>query len=229
VRVGGRPTGTTPGDKGRFIGYDVVGQAQHWDQVTQGVVLRRLGPPAPLRFFTESEGASARCLLDRLLGQDDPRIDVLADIDSRLALEVTDGWHYADLPEDGQAWRDTLAHLDADAVQQHGRSFAELTALQQMGLVQQVQDRSGDSWHGLPAKQVWSLWTRYACASFYGHPWAWNEIGFGGPAYPRGYKNLGPGRREPYERPEVDPRDPIPWADKVEEARKVHLARFGAG
>ena len=28
---------------------------------------------------------------------------------------------------------------------------------------------------------VWSLWTRYACTAFYSHPWAWNEIGFGGP------------------------------------------------
>src|SRR3954471_9153099 len=121
MRAGRRTTGTTPGGKGRFIGYDVLGQAEHWDPVTQGVVLRRLGPPAPLGFFTEAEGATARCLLDRLLGQDDdPRIDVLADIDGRLALGVTDGWRYADLPEDGQAWRDTLAHLDSDAVDQHG-------------------------------------------------------------------------------------------------------------
>ena len=27
---------------------------------------------------------------------------------------------------------------------------------------------------------------------FYSHPWAWNEIGFGGPAYPQGYMRLGP-------------------------------------
>ena len=26
---------------------------------------------------------------------------------------------------------------------------------------------------------------------FYAHPWAWNEIGFGGPAYPRGYARFG--------------------------------------
>jgi len=218
---------TTPGDQGRFDGYDVLGQVAHWDQVTQGVVLRRLGPPAPLRFFTEAEGAIARALLDRLLAQDsDPKIDVLADVDSRLALEITDGWHYADLPHDGQAWRETLAHLDADAEHQHGQGFAVLPVEDQMVLVQRVQDRIGRRWHDLPAKQVWSLWTRYACAGFYAHPWAWNEIGFGGPAYPRGYKNLGPGRREPYERPEVDPRDPVPWAHKAEQARREHLERL---
>jgi hypothetical protein len=56
---------------------------------------------------------------------------------------------------------------------------------------------------------VWSLWTRYACTALYAHPHAWSEIGFPGPAYPRGYKNAGVGRREPFEvadtRPAEDP------------------------
>ena len=38
-------------------------------------------------------------------------------------------------------------------------------------------------------------------AAFYSHPWAWNEIGFGGPAYPQGYMRLGPvSTLEPHER-----------------------------
>ena len=62
----------------------------------------------------------------------------------------------------------------------------------------------------LPAAQVWSLWTRYACTAFYSHPWAWNEIGFPGPAYPRGYLNPGINAREQWEvadrtRHDVDP------------------------
>jgi hypothetical protein len=56
---------------------------------------------------------------------------------------------------------------------------------------------------------VWSLWTRYACTAFYAHPAAWAEIGFPGPAYPRGYKNAGVGKLEPFEvrdaRPAEDP------------------------
>ncbi len=42
---------------------------------------------------------------------------------------------------------------------------------------------------------------RVILEAFYSHPWAWNEIGFGGPAYPQGYMRLGPlGVREPRER-----------------------------
>ena len=58
-------------------------------------------------------------------------------------------------------------------------------------LSQAVQDLGDATGTGCPRRRVWSLWTRYACTAFYSHPWAWNEIGFPGPAYPRGYKNLG--------------------------------------
>jgi hypothetical protein len=35
--------------------------------------------------------------------------------------------------------------------------------------------------------------------AYYGHPTAWNEIGFGGPASPRGYVRMGFNRRDPWE------------------------------
>jgi hypothetical protein len=74
-------------------------------------------------------------------------------------------------------------------------------------VLQEIQDLHNGSWHGFPADRLWSLWTRYACTAFYSHPWAWDEIGFGGPAYPRGYKNLGLDRLEPFEVRDVRPHD----------------------
>ena len=68
-----------------------------------------------------------------------------------------------------------------------------------------VQDLGGKDWHGLNAAHVWSLWTRYACTAFYAHPSAWNEIGFPGPAYPRGYKHAGVDAREPFEVADAHP------------------------
>lgn len=220
----------TPGEQGRFDGYDVLAVANHWDPVTSGVVLRRLGPPEPLSFFTAEEAATARALLDCLLGQsagDGPYVDVLADIDGRLSQGATDGWHYCDMPHDGPAWRTTLRLLDADSHVRFGVGLATASRTQQMAVVQSVQDQLEGTWHDLPARHVWSLWTRYGCAAFYAHPWAWNEIGFGGPAYPRGYKNIGLDRREPWERPERDAADPVPWAHRTEAARRAHLARLG--
>ncbi len=177
------------------------------------MVLSRLGPPPDIRYFTPEQEAVATCLLVQLLDQsdepDERRIPVTAMIDARLAEGESDGWHYADMPPDGDAWCQTLSHLDADAAKQFGRGFASCSLDEQARLVQAVQDLGSDAWHGLPAAQVWSLWTRYACTAFYSHPWAWDEIGFSGPAYPRGYKNAGVGKREPFEvrdqQPDLDP------------------------
>jgi hypothetical protein len=193
--------GRTPGNKlSRFPGFDVLDEVDRWDAVTTGVVLARLSPSPELSFFTGVEQATAEALCDQLLAQhDEPRVPVAALIDVRLATGETDGWHYADMPEDADAWRQTLAFLDDDANQRYGASFGELTRDQQAGIVQELQNLDRQPWHGLPANQVWSLWTRYACTAFYSHPWAWNEMGFPGPAYPRGYKNMGLDRREPFE------------------------------
>ena len=40
---------------------------------------------------------------------------------------------------------------------------------------------------------------RQICGTYYAHPYAWDEIGFGGPAYPRGYFALNNGAPEPWE------------------------------
>ncbi|MEO5833193.1 MAG: gluconate 2-dehydrogenase subunit 3 family protein [Nakamurella sp.] len=184
---------STPGvAQHRFPGFDVLDDVKHWDQVTAGVVLSRLSFPPDVRFFTPAEFAVAEALLDQLLDQhDDPKVPVAQLIDARLTEMQTDGWRYEDMPHDDQAWRDTLAHLDTDAGERCDAGFARCTRSDQSMLVQAVQDLGSQSWHGLNAAHVWSLWTRYACTAFYSHPWAWNEIGFAGPAYPRGYKNLG--------------------------------------
>ena len=213
----------TPGGRGRFPGFDVLDSVERWDEVTAGIVLSRMDPPKDFSFFSPVEQAAAGALFDVLLAQhDDPKVPVLQMVDERLALDQTDGWFYEDMPEDVEAWRRSLAALDEEANALRGTAFHQLELEDQGSIVQGVQDAGTADWHGMPAGHVWSLWTRYACAAFYSHPWAWNEIGFGGPAYPRGYMNLGVGRLEHWEVPDADGRDPVPWADRVEAARRAH-------
>lgn len=219
--------GITPQNRGRFTGYDVLAQVEHWDDVTAGVVLARLALTTDLSFFTMAENAIAGALCDLLLAQDcEPKVPVVAMIDERLAAGETDGWHYADLPEDGQAWKLTLEYLDLDAQESFAGPFATRRLDQQAAIIQAVQTTAshGNAWHDLPAVAVWSLWTRYATSAFYSHPWAWNEIGFGGPAYPRGYKNRALGGREPWEGREDTTAEPVSFAARVERARREHSA-----
>jgi hypothetical protein len=202
---------------GRFPGFDVLNQAPHWDQVTKDLIEARVRtPPQAVTFFSDTERGCAHALLNDLTGQDrdDAPVPVTQMVEARLAAGETDGWRYADMPEDGQAWRDTLGYLDADARDRCGTSFAEAAEGDRHRLIQAVQDLSGEDWHGLPAKHVWSLWTRYACTALYAHPDVWAEMGFSGPAYPRGYKNIGVDKLEPYEVRDADPSiDPVRKGD----------------
>jgi Gluconate 2-dehydrogenase subunit 3 len=195
----------------RYPGFDPISQASTWDPVTAELVLSRLAPPRAFTFFTADEQATVTALADALTGQRDDRLVPVAEfIDSRLTAGETDGWRYEDLPEDGQAWRDSLRGLDDDAQARFDAAFARCAPKEQDVLLTAVQELGSGNWHGLVAAHVWSLWTRYACTAFYAHPAAWAEIGFPGPAYPRGYKNTGLDAREPFEVADVQPgRDPV--------------------
>ncbi len=217
--------GVTPGSaEQRFPGYDVTAESDTWDGVTTAVVLRRLAPSGAPVFFTADEEPTARALLDRLLAQDEePRIPIFEMIDQRLADRRGDGFRYDDMPEDPEAWRQSLNALDATSHEKHGGPFGLISHDDQRDILEDVRLCEG-RWRGLPAKRVFSLWMRYACSAFYSHPWAWNEIGFGGPAYPRGYKHLALDGREPWEVAERDASDPVPWAEKAEAAKRRHAS-----
>ncbi len=103
-----------------------MAQVRHWDDVTATVIRKRLADPPVLQFFTAAEQPAVRALVGQLLDHphDDLGVPVMEMIDARLADGQTDGWRYADMPEDGQAWRDTLAYLDLDAKELAGTEFA---------------------------------------------------------------------------------------------------------
>lgn len=179
-------------------GFDVLSQRSHWDELTASVIDARLAPTRALRFFTEHEARTAYALAVQILGSHDG-VPVTEHVDARLARGETDGWRHEDLPEDGEAFRTSLAQLDTDAGHAYGRTFADLSEPEARALIDDIASADATSWHGSSAAHVWSLWTRYVCAAFYAHPDAWSEIGFPGPAYPRGYGNLGLDKREPWE------------------------------
>lgn len=192
----------------RFAGFNVMSQVDHWDDTTKALVQGRLGPLPAMRFFSPSEEAAAAALFDQLLYQrGEPRVPVVQLVDARLAEMQTDGWHYSDMPADDEAWHGSLHALDADAQAAHDRTFAECEWEDQHELVEGIHSLNDRSWHGMTASRVWSLWTRYGCTAFYSHPLAWNEIGFDGPAYPRGYKNLGVDKLESIEVHDTNPTD----------------------
>ena len=113
-----------------------------------------------------------------------------------------------------------LRGLDEAAASRYGRdTFPACDAQSQEAIVAALADGSlsGGAWDELDVSRAFSVCMRAILAAFYSHPWAWNEIGYGGPAYPQGYMRLGPlGVREPHERPGATAEDPVRAVEDLE-------------
>jgi hypothetical protein len=204
--------GVTPQMLGRYPDYDVLDQASHWDEVTRELVLERVDSVPPLRFFTTAEATALGPFCDLVLAQDaEPKIPVLNMVDAKLFAGELDGFHYAGMPDDRETWRRVARGLDA-AARQHGAvDFVNASGEVRERVVEAFADGTlhGEVWDDLPPAHAWKVVTRAMLSAFYSHPWAWNEIGFGGPAYPRGYARIGAGQRESWEPKEEFDREPV--------------------
>jgi hypothetical protein len=212
--------GTTPQLVGRYPDYDVFDAAGTWDDATAKVVNARLHMGADLHFFSAGEVATLRAFCDVCVAQDgEPRVPVVEMIDEKLAAGRLDGYQYADMPDDRDTWHVVLAGLDEVAEARYGKAtFAACEPATQEAIVALLAkaELSGGSWDTLNVKRAWSVCMRMILAAFYSHPWAWNEIGFGGPAYPRGYMRLGPtSTLEPFERSGATYEDPVRVAPEL--------------
>jgi Gluconate 2-dehydrogenase subunit 3 len=204
--------GVTPQMHGRYPDFNVLDEADHWDEATRRVVFDRVENVPPIRFFTETEARTLGVFCDVVLAQDsEPKIPVLEMVDAKLFEGQLDGFRYADMPDDRETWRAVAVGLDA-ATRQHGASeFAAAPWEIQCQVVQAFSEGAlhGEVWDELPPKRAWSVVMRAILSAFYSHPWAWNEIGFGGPAYPRGYARFGIGQRESWEGAPTTEDDPV--------------------
>jgi len=193
---------------GYYPGYDVVSQQKFWDAATRKIVLKRLAPPPPVRFFSQHETELMRVVCSHVLPQDDRqpeyRIEIVPLIDERLFKKQTLGYRYEDMPPDDEAYRLLLQALEHIARASYGRPFLELTWREQEEILKslnQFQPKRGaeEIWKHLPVPKMWTLLVGDCISAYYQHPWSWSEIGFGGPAYPRAYMRLERGQPEPWE------------------------------
>ncbi|MGI4827948.1 MAG: alpha/beta fold hydrolase, partial [Janthinobacterium lividum] len=99
-----------------------LGQAQHWNH-----------EPGT---FTPAEFRTLRALAERLLPN--AGLDLAACVDAEIGKEAGDGWRYAALPPDTEAWHRGLLSLDSAAQRLHGVSFVSLFPKMQDALIEQA-------------------------------------------------------------------------------------------
>lgn len=204
--------GVTPQMHGRYPDFDVLEEAGHWDALTRRAMIDRVENVGDITFFDADQAAALRAFCDIVMAQDaEPRIPVLEMVDAKLAAGRRDGYQYAGMPDDGETWRLVARGLDEAARQAGADGFAAAREELRVEIVGAFSDAklSGEAWRELDVGRAWSVVMRYVLEAFYSHPWAFNEIGFGGPAYPRGYARMDIGQREHWEKAEAVDVDPV--------------------
>ncbi len=187
--------------------YDVLQKRDtpSWDDTTRRVVDARLEAPAR-SFLDDAAWATLAALCDTVVPQPDRAepVPIAALVDAALAEERTTGTRWSNLPPLREAWSRALAALDAEAKARHGVVFHALSGPQREGLLQAMNgdDVIAPDWSDLPPRDMLRrVLLPEIVRAYYAHPAAWSEIGFGGPASPRGYVRLASDRQDGWEAP----------------------------
>lgn len=203
----GLPLPETP-QPGYYPKYSTLSQSKFWDAATRQVVVDRVQSPPPMRFFNEEQWTFWTEVFDHLIPQSDRtgdrRIPLVAPLDQRLFENRTSGYRFEDMPHDRLVYRPLGIHaINAEAQARNADDFLALDHLGQEIVLRAIHDgrpiAGKDIWERMSVHRFWQLITSDAIESYYAHPWAWDEIGYGGPAYPRAYTRLERGEPEPWE------------------------------
>jgi len=188
-----------------WAGYDVLDkwESPSFDTVTRGVLSQRLHAVPERRFLSEDEFRQLEAIAARLIPQPDRAapIPIAPWIDADLFENRSEGFRRTGAPRLQDAWRRGLAGVEATARRRYVRGFSDLDPASQDRTLEAIQ--SGEvadvDWGGLSAEDFFGELLKAVAGVYYAHPSAWSEIGFGGPASPRGYVRLGLNQRDPWE------------------------------
>ena len=194
-------------EPGYYPGFSTLSQSAFWDKATRDLIARRVGDPPSRSFFTEPEWLFWTAVFAHILPQTDRtpdrQVPILPVVDHRLAINQTAGYRYEDMPPDQEAYRLGHQAIDAEAQARFAAPFLDLPHLQQdqvlEALAHSKPKAARDIWKKMSIERFWQLLVGDAIDAYYAHPFAWDEIGFGGPAYPRAYTRLERGEPEPWE------------------------------
>ena len=190
--------------KSRYPGYDLLKEKDHWDEHTREIVLKRLGPFPKNKFLKKYEVKLISTIAKHVIYDERKEIIqyIVHHLDSTLSSPVGEGQRKIGTPEQKTLIRGGLKAIDKLAEKIYGLSFMEIDQQQQLtilidlhtGKAAQIKD-----WQTIPQKELFKKLASEITSAYYSHPTVWSEIGYGGPAYPRGYVRVEKGLTDPWE------------------------------
>ncbi|TCP58226.1 gluconate 2-dehydrogenase subunit 3-like protein [Tumebacillus sp. BK434] len=188
-----------------YPNYNVLNEQEHWDDHTREIVQKRLEVPGNFQKLTGEQAEMIRAMA--ALFVDDSRRELLDAVvkhfDSKLGSDIGEAQRKAGVPPFAQLVKQGLAALDKLAQAEHGCAFAKLRPEQQtallVGLEHATLSLPETDGMQVPGQPFFQKMLSESVSAYYSHPTVWSEIGYGGPAYPRGYVRSELGLTDPWE------------------------------
>lgn len=178
-------------------------QKEHWDLHTRQIVESRLASRS-FRTLSQPEAATLFAICSLLL--DEIREDILYYVvyhfDQKLSSDIGESQRKKELPKQSVIIREGLRALDLFCVSSEGAVFAGLSESVRHALLDELM--RGNIYLQadgvvIPAQDLFSKLLIESASAYYSHPAVWSEIGYAGPAYPRGYVRSEWGLTDPWE------------------------------
>ncbi len=192
---------------GYYPGFSTLSQSSFWDDATRKVVDKRVKQPHVRKFFSEASWQFWTVVFEHLIPQTDRtpdrQIPLIPMLDDRLAANRTVGYRFEDMPHDRVVYELGIEAINSEAHHRYGGNFLDLSSRHRDEVLKSIEQGKPQAaktiWNDMSVKRFWQIIMTDAIDAYYAHPWAWDEIGFGGPAYPRAYTRLERGEPEPWE------------------------------
>jgi hypothetical protein len=189
--------------KSRYPDYDVMSEQEAWDSHSRSIVASRLEGVHGYKSLTLLEAEMLRAICSSLAGDDRTDIIqfVLGHIDRSLDAPTGESERKPSVPKARELLHIGIKRLDQWSVSEYMRPFIDLTETEQLSIITALSEGklplSGDL--DFPQKAFFNRLLSWTVESYYSHPTVWSEIGYGGPAYPRGYVRANIGQLDPWE------------------------------
>lgn len=177
-----------------YPAYDVWEEHPHWDEHTRQIVGKRRSPQVAHQFFSHAEANLVNALASVLV--DDHRMEVLTYVtqhmDEAVASPIGESQRKVGVPEKKELYRLGLQWVNEQSHGTYGTDFIALKKEQQIAVLSALENGEG-------TKHFFKKLLHDVVNAYYSHPLVWSEIGYGGPAYPRGYVRVEKGLVDPWE------------------------------
>lgn len=183
--------------------YDVMNAQHEWDGHTRRIVNERLHTGGDYQFLTVLEAEMLRSCCAQLV--DDDRAELIQYIIEYIDKQMASGIESdrkTGLPSAPALLRMGLDALGDSCQLLYTEHFFHLERKRQLEILKSISEEDGlpyETWKHVPQKAFFQKLLMLTLESYYSHPRIWSEIGYGGPAYPRGYVRMHPGQLDPWE------------------------------